>query len=496
MVVSIEDKKPPSEPRNLAKKENVVNEKKNIPINNAAPSKLNEFKNVMNNINAQFDRLTKVFISMEISTLKTLLGPFNVAKDMQKDLNANTNIEKSADEVLDMILETYDTIYEKYKNTNYTMNEDNQKKPYYFNDMLNFICETALVLYENYSSKQQEAAKNIINMISDSHMKLKFDDKVTFMKQSLPKYSMFINNYGSEQDIQDFREVRERNFPDRSNLIYEDRARQENANVKRIESVRSDKALSPQKQQDQQPVDVEKLMNSLVIELMKSNSAKEEASKVRPKCSLCKSSDFIAYMYRCLVCESFNVCSTCFENRKSNETHSNSHPVVRCDEKASLNLFGVKFTNETLNLSTFEDVFKNEVHKNIKCGSCKKEPIKGLCFKCDACYDYHVCLDCYKEKNESKQHVVQHPLIAIGKTESLVIKKNEIQLIGDPLGSGAFGTVYKAKYLTQNKIVACKIIKYDVIKLMLGFKPDDMVNSFLRELNAFKEVKVRIKKKQ
>lgn len=241
-------------------------------------------------------------------------------------------------------------------------------------------------------------------------------------------------------------------------------------------------------------------MNMLIIELAKKAQQEEEEARqaagerARIKCGICESTDFIAYIYHCLVCEGeppMRICSTCFENRKSNSRHASSHPVVRYDEDFDGRLFGVPFTSSTINLRSLEREFGAETHANLRCNVCAAEPIRGLRFKCDACHDYDVCMECYQRRRATMKHSPDHPMIVIGKTESLEIDASEVELLGRPLGSGAFGTVYRANYKTQNKIVACKVIKYDVLKMLMGFAPDDLVNSFIRELNAFKEVKVR-----
>lgn len=240
----------------------------------------------------------------------------------------------------------------------------------------------------------------------------------------------------------------------------------------------------------------------LVTELIKILNTKRDGTVAgvgirRPtECGLChKTTNSIAYTYHCLECRRLKICSSCFENRKFSETHSITHPVVRYDEEFDGHLFGVYFDDDSLCLSELERAFAQERHHNVKCETCAGtgtggEPIIGLRFKCDLCYDYNLCLKCFRDKKSSRLHSSKHPVIVIGKTESLEIDKGEIQLLGEPLGRGAFGIVYRALYLRQNKIVACKIIRCDAIHKMLGLNPSLLLNSFIRELTAFREVKV------
>jgi serine/threonine protein kinase len=61
-------------------------------------------------------------------------------------------------------------------------------------------------------------------------------------------------------------------------------------------------------------------------------------------------------------------------------------------------------------------------------------------------------------------------------------------------GAGGFGTVYKSKLKTTGKIVACKVISHDMNKMvilkLLGIAdPETLYNSYVKELNAYNELK-------
>lgn len=225
--------------------------------------------------------------------------------------------------------------------------------------------------------------------------------------------------------------------------------------------------------------------------LMKRFKLKNQNQNLSNKCHIC-TQEFNCYTYHCLMCKNgFKVCSQCFEKRRSDGIHEQTHPVVRCDEDFKGELFGVKFTPDEMNLEKFEETFKNQIHANVKCDCCGIEPIKGLRFKCDVCFDYDMCLKCFKARRETKTHKAkEHPMIVVGKTESFEIDHRNIELL-DKLGEGGFGAVFRARLKKEDKIVACKIIQCDLNRVLMGLNPRDMLKSFVRELAVFKQVKVR-----
>lgn len=237
-----------------------------------------------------------------------------------------------------------------------------------------------------------------------------------------------------------------------------------------------------------------KVANNIINLNIIVNRLKLNRNKTSKKCHIC-TQEFNCYIYHCLICKNdFKVCSNCFEKRRSDGVHAPNHPVVRCEEDFNGGeLFGIQITSDQMNIETFEQTFKDQVHANVKCDCCSSEPIKGLRFKCDVCFDYDVCLKCFKAKRETKSHKSKdHPMVVIGKTESFEIDHRDIEL-RDKLGEGAFGAVYLARLKKQDKIVACKIIECDVFRrLIFGLNPHELLKSFIRELAVFKQVKVCI----
>ena len=213
------------------------------------------------------------------------------------------------------------------------------------------------------------------------------------------------------------------------------------------------------------------------------------------KCHVC-GHDLNLYTYQCLTCKNgFKLCSNCFSKGYSDVIHKKNHPTVRYDETFNGELFGVHFNDQEMNLDSFEEKFNDSVHRYVKCAVCNVEPIKGLRFKCDVCFDFDLCSKCFKEMQNIamfKSHRPQeHSMIVIGETESLEIDiKKDIDLL-DYLDGGGFGAVYRANYKRLNKIVACKIIEQNkFFNKLFGLDSMDLIKSFIRELAVFKQVKV------
>lgn len=208
------------------------------------------------------------------------------------------------------------------------------------------------------------------------------------------------------------------------------------------------------------------------------------------ECTYCGRKGFHGYLYRCLLCVSYQLCARCFEKRCTSESHESYHPVVRCDHKDDEDFLGVKIEQDEYNMNWFESTFASEKHSNVSCDACEMDTIHGLRFKCEICFDYDLCKRCFSSNKISKSHANNHPMVVIPKTRSFEIDKNKVELIGDPIGCGAFGSVYKAKLVESGKFVACKIIKVDALRRMLGFKPEELIKSFFRELSIYNQVKV------
>lgn len=224
--------------------------------------------------------------------------------------------------------------------------------------------------------------------------------------------------------------------------------------------------------------------------LLLSNSTKKDDSH-SVFCNYCKKNNFTEYRYKCLVCDDFDLCGTCFERKIINANHKLEHPMVRYEKPNEL--FGSKFENYEVNLNNFIKIYENELHNFVSCDSCAMSPIIGLRFKCDSCNNYDLCYRCYQNKRNTLKHsFTDHPVVVFGKETLLELDAYNIDLLNE-IGKGAFGTVYQSRCKTLDKIVACKIIKINKIEdptyKLLGVTSIKLYKSYFQELNAYKELK-------
>lgn len=233
--------------------------------------------------------------------------------------------------------------------------------------------------------------------------------------------------------------------------------------------------------------EINKLFLSFALHLINNND-KEDTHSCR--CDVCGRINFDGYRYKCLKCDDYDLCGSCFENKKTNKTHQIKHPVARLEKP--LEVCGIKLDITELNLRNLAEKFKNNIHQRTTCDSCDSCPIRGLRFKCDQCNDYDLCLACFVNEKTSLNHHADHPMIVFISNQRLDISPNNIELL-DKLGEGAFGKVYKAKIKNSNELVACKVIEITKsqipLMLLLGLNPENLYKSYIQELEAYRELK-------
>ena len=82
-------------------------------------------------------------------------------------------------------------------------------------------------------------------------------------------------------------------------------------------------------------------------------------------CNYCKKIGFDGYRYKCLECDNYYMCNSCFEKRRYNKSHEIGHKMVRFDEPDVL--FGSRYKSYDINLSNFIKLYNEEIHKKISC---------------------------------------------------------------------------------------------------------------------------------
>ncbi|CAF1383660.1 unnamed protein product [Didymodactylos carnosus] len=169
------------------------------------------------------------------------------------------------------------------------------------------------------------------------------------------------------------------------------------------------------------------------------------------------------------------------DKRKEGRQHRSGHPMAHY--KLPNELFGVKYDDSDVTLKNLQQKYADEINEDITCDVCLQERFKGLRFKCDTCPNYDICQQCMDSEKTSKNHKLDHPVIVITNNYLPQIDRNDIEFKEeDFLGGGAFGKVYKAKWLSKKLTVACKVIHAKAEQVRR------LALDFLKELAAFKEL--------
>lgn len=162
----------------------------------------------------------------------------------------------------------------------------------------------------------------------------------------------------------------------------------------------------------------------------------EDAHRVA--CNGCHNLRILSDRYKCLQCENYNLCGSCFEKRRETRDHRSGHTFAHF--KIPMELFGEPITkaNEEVTLTKFRERFARVEHTDVTCKGCQIKPIIGIRFKCDTCHDYDLCFDCMEKQVVTDEHDTKHPLVVVGKDRFNQIDVDDIEL-GEELGKGAFG---------------------------------------------------------
>ena len=233
---------------------------------------------------------------------------------------------------------------------------------------------------------------------------------------------------------------------------------------------------------DDQKEKIIKEFFSLILNLEKDEEVGRRHTGI--KCKICERKNFNLDRYACIICKEYDLCGKCFEDKRVNLDHLRSHPLIRFSDPNQI--FGESIDGKkNLNYEEVKNMFRSYEHLDADCNCCKNK-IVGIRFKCDECRDFDLCTSCYENKVEADTHKNDHCLVVTKNNVS--IAENDVELIKE-LGRGAFGTVYKAKIISKNKIVACKILRYHpIMKLLFNMSAESYVESYTREITAYNEL--------
>ena len=199
-------------------------------------------------------------------------------------------------------------------------------------------------------------------------------------------------------------------------------------------------------------------------------------------CDSCENCNFIVDRYKCLICEDYDLCGKCFETRKISKQHAKEHPMVRYS--APNEIFGETVDTANVTYKKFKEKFQSVKHETAKCNGCDVEPIIGMRFKCDQCQNFNLCAKCLEEKVEKNGHSINHSILLCFSLRNVDV--TDIEFL-EELGSGAFGKAHKARLISKDKIVVCKVFERKLMHILFGVNMQSLYESFIRELNAYNE---------
>lgn len=185
-----------------------------------------------------------------------------------------------------------------------------------------------------------------------------------------------------------------------------------------------------------------------LVRLLMNVAHDDDGNTHRVSCNGCHSLRIYSDRYKCLQCDNYDLCGSCFEKKRETKQHKSGHAFAHF--KIPMELFGDSITkaNDEVTLAKFKERFAAIEHTNVTCDGCEMEPIIGIRFKCDTCHDYDLCLECMEKQIVTKEHDTKHSLIVIGKDRFNQIDIDDIEL-SDELGRGAFGKkIFYSRYLS------------------------------------------------
>ncbi|CAF0836849.1 unnamed protein product [Brachionus calyciflorus] len=195
-------------------------------------------------------------------------------------------------------------------------------------------------------------------------------------------------------------------------------------------------------------------------------------------CDLCDKSDFKTFRYKCLTCQDFDLCGFCFERHKEIKDHKLSHLMFQFNASKIFNATEID-EHANLNLDFLKEKFKDLNHME-KCEICLNK-IKGIKLKCDICFDYYQCIDCFEKKNNSNDHIKKnHPMIVCNDT-AIELDISRLNFLKN-IGKGGYGTVDLNEYKQNDKKLKIAVKKI-VAPIDIGFL------TYWRELDVHKQIK-------
>ncbi|KAL3205114.1 hypothetical protein MRX96_040914 [Rhipicephalus microplus] len=120
-------------------------------------------------------------------------------------------------------------------------------------------------------------------------------------------------------------------------------------------------------------------------------------------CDACCRKDITGTRWKCEVCCNYDLCDDCYKSGK----HYQDHPFLRLKKPGGL-AERVQPRNKSNKLDRTTIVRGGDRFYGICCDACSQMNIPGVCWRCDVCVYYDLCLDCYMDNKHASHAFVRY----------------------------------------------------------------------------------------
>ena len=189
-------------------------------------------------------------------------------------------------------------------------------------------------------------------------------------------------------------------------------------------------------------------------------------------CNSCSVENMFGYRYKCAICEDFDLCSSCFEDRKEVETHKSNHPMKVLRSPDAFFHFGRMFALGLPRLQAY--LCERRITHDVICKSCANgKRIQGILFICDDCRGYSLCYGCFESGKIVGRHGKGHCLIIRVAPKDYRIKSRRIAMFSR-IETDSFGDMFKCK--VDGATAAIKVCKMSDLSTLTEIEKDSLEN--------------------
>ncbi|XP_059174283.1 uncharacterized protein LOC131954538 [Physella acuta] len=145
-------------------------------------------------------------------------------------------------------------------------------------------------------------------------------------------------------------------------------------------------------------------------------------------CDECKVLNIRGVRWKCLQCADFDLCGTCFRNKK----HFPEHQFRRITQPLAARRVTVNSSTYLVNTNQNREGQQVDIdtHPTTTCDECQTKGFSGVRWKCSQCIDYDLCDECFKYGKHSPDHAF-FKIVKSGAERIVEPPRSENQLMSD-----------------------------------------------------------------